>query len=336
MTTTSLDAATLDLLTGSVRELFAALPAGGDLGPALDELGWAEVAAEDPATATTLLFTEQGRSLACTRALDAVLLAELDPVLPPARGTRAVLLPTPADGDEPSRHGSTLTGVLLAPPGTVDEIVVATTHLTDGERSVQLDVHPAPVLAPLAHPVQGFDTAGWVTVSGARPSSPHERIPAGTAWTAAAAAAQRALAAEILGTCDAALQIAVRHASDRRQFGRPIAEFQAVRHRLAEGLVALEGARGVLRSAWEVTDDPGGAMWAAALAKLQAGRAQARIMRDVVQVHGAMGVSREGSVHRYVSRAAALDVLLGGRRLLAESMGTAMLLTAGIDPVARL
>src|SRR5207248_4249664 len=63
-----------------------------------------------------------------------------------------------------------------------------------------------------------------------------------TAWPAAVAAGQLALAHELVGASRAMLQLARDHAVERIQFGRPIGSFQAVRHRLADGLVAIEGA----------------------------------------------------------------------------------------------
>ncbi|MDT7619089.1 MAG: hypothetical protein QOF00_6536 [Pseudonocardiales bacterium] len=310
---TPMHAATTDLLAGSLREL---LHGGRDLGPALAELGWDEVLADDPAGATTLLFVEHGRALATSRALDDVVLRELAGVLPPASGTRAVLHPL---GEPVAGRAH---GVLLGSLDGIDEVVVPAGAAT-------LLVVPADRLAPITSAAAGFDPrSGWSVVDGPL-TGHHEPVPAGDAWTAAVGAAHRALAAEIIGVGEAALAVAVAHTSARQQFGRPIASFQAVRHRLAEAHVVLTAARSVLDAAW-TAPDPG---WAAALAKLQAGRAQAAVMRSAVQVSGAMGLSQEGEVPRHVTRAGALDALYGGHVALACSTGEALLAGAPLDPV---
>src|SRR4051812_12918913 len=96
-------------------------------------------------------------------------------------------------------------------------------------------------------PIAGIDPAlGLVEVTGDLPSSTSD------AWSAAVAAGQLALAHELVGASKAMLQLARDHAVERIQFGRPIAAFQAVRHRLAEALVAIEAAHAALDSAWEV------------------------------------------------------------------------------------
>jgi alkylation response protein AidB-like acyl-CoA dehydrogenase len=124
------------------------------------------------------------------------------------------------------------------------------------------------------------------------------------------------------------LELARQHSLSREQFGRPIASFQAVRHRLAESHVAITEIGSTLDAAWA----DGGA-WAATIAKLRAGRAQAEVMRHAVQVLGAMGLTGESEMHRYVARADALDALLGGHRMLAEQVGRALLSGAPTHPV---
>ncbi|MEX5636856.1 acyl-CoA dehydrogenase family protein [Parafrankia sp. FMc2] len=325
MTSTTMDAATAELLTGSLRNLFAG-SAGRAVGPALETLGWSEVVAEDPAGATTLLFTEHGRALASSHALDAVLLAELDQVLPAGNGTRAVLYPHPGDGDQPSTVDGPVRGLLLAGLESVDEVVVP---VRESGSVALLTADPGSLPT---EPVAGFDAgSGWLTVTGWQPSG--TTVPAAKAWERAVAAGRRALAAEIAGVCQAALGLAVAHTSARVQYGRPIASFQAVRHRLAEGHVAINDSASMLDAAWAAAGSADGGAWAAALAKLRAGRAQAEVMRHCVQVLGAMGLTSESAMHRYVTRASALDALLGGHRALSEATGRTLLAGAPADPV---
>ncbi|WP_261554222.1 acyl-CoA dehydrogenase family protein [Frankia tisae] len=337
-----LDDATAELLAGSLREVLAE---GGDLAAALAELGWAEVLADDPARATTLLFTEHGRALAHSRVLDDVLLAELAPALPAATGPRALLYPL--HSDHPADPGGPLTGLLLGPLDGIAEVVVPTvldagdtagepdaTGLAGLAGGVTLRILPAELVAAAAQPVRGFDTtAGWLTVSAAPAGPAGPATPAGDAWTRAVAAGRRALAAEITGGCEAALAIAVAHTSARVQYGRSIATFQAVRHRLAEAHVAVESLRSELTVAWGSAGHADGGAWAARLVKLRAGFAQAEVMRHAVQVCGAMGLSLESELHRFVARTAALDLLLGDHRTLAEQLGTELLGGAELEPV---
>ena len=87
-------------------------------------------------------------------------------------------------------------------------------------------------------------------VSGTAMELPVRRVPAGAARSPAALAAGRvAVGWWLLGSGRAMLTLARQHAVDRVQFGQPIASFQAVRHKLADTLVALDGAEAVLRAA---------------------------------------------------------------------------------------
>ncbi len=118
------------------------------------------------------------------------------------------------------------------------------------------------------------------------------------------------------------LDLARTHALEREQFGRPIARFQAVRHRLAEALVAVEALEAALQAA---RDEPVPAT--AALAKAVAGRSARTVARHAQHVLAGIGFTTEHAFHRFLKRTMALEGLLGsadaivldvGRRLLAE------------------
>ncbi|MDO1486276.1 acyl-CoA dehydrogenase [Rhodococcus rhodochrous] len=127
------------------------------------------------------------------------------------------------------------------------------------------------------------------------------------------AAARRALGWWLVGTSRAMLDSARTHALDRTQFGKPIAGFQAVRHRLAETYVAVEGAEATLRAA---TDELG-----SLLAKAAAGRAAIIAARHCQQVLGGIGFTAEHDLHRHIKRALVLDGLLGSSRELTREAG---------------
>src|SRR5439155_19052814 len=86
-------------------------------------------------------------------------------------------------------------------------------------------------------------------------------------WQAAVSLAQRAIGHELVGASRRMLQLAREHALEREQFGRPIAMFQAVRHRLADTYITIETADAALDGAWL---DPTPVM--SAMAKATAGR----------------------------------------------------------------
>jgi hypothetical protein len=127
------------------------------------------------------------------------------------------------------------------------------------------------------------------------------------------AAGRRALGWWLLGTGRAMLALARTHVLDRTQFGRPLASFQAVRHRLAETLVALDGAEATLVAA----DDDLGSL----LAKAAAGQAALTAARHCQQVLGGIGFTAEHDLHRHIRRALVLDGLLGSARELTREAG---------------
>jgi alkylation response protein AidB-like acyl-CoA dehydrogenase len=125
------------------------------------------------------------------------------------------------------------------------------------------------------------------------------------------------------------LALARSHALDRVQFGRPLASFQAVRHRLAETLVALEGAEAALAAADALAGasaagglaGAGGDELAALLAKAAAGQAALTAARHCQQVLGGIGFTAEHGLNRHVRRALVLDGLLGSARELTREAG---------------
>ncbi|GAA4825191.1 acyl-CoA dehydrogenase family protein [Streptomyces ziwulingensis] len=154
------------------------------------------------------------------------------------------------------------------------------------------------------------------------PSLPLRRVAAG--GPVPLADGRRALGWWLLGTGRAMLALARRHVLDRHQFGRPLASFQALRHRLAETHVALEGARAALSAARE--DDT-----SALLAKAAAGRAALTAARHCQQALGGIGFTTEHDLHRHLRRALVLDGLLGSARDLTREAGT-LLLREGRTP----
>ena len=117
-----------------------------------------------------------------------------------------------------------------------------------------------------------------------------------------------ACAAESAGLLQAAIDATVEHLTVRKQFGRPLGTFQALRHRMAECAVLAGGVRLLaLKAAW--TGDAADA----ALAALHAQESATRIVYDVHQMMGAMGMTLEMPIHLWTYRLKALLSELGGR-----------------------
>jgi alkylation response protein AidB-like acyl-CoA dehydrogenase len=106
-------------------------------------------------------------------------------------------------------------------------------------------------------------------------------------------------AAQALGIAQASLDAALAYAQERQQFGRPIAQFEGLRHLLADVALAVDAARLlVYRAAWLCErGQPAGK--AAAMAKLHAGETAMLAATKAVQVHGGYGYMRESAVQRY-------------------------------------
>ena len=123
-------------------------------------------------------------------------------------------------------------------------------------------------------------------------------------------------AAEAVGGAAWCVDTAAAYAAQRRQFGRPIGQFQAVKHRCADMLVRLEQARA---ATWDAAialdgDDPHGpsARVATAAAGAIALDAFVEVAKDCIQVLGGIGFTWEHDAHLYLRRATAMRQLLGG------------------------
>jgi alkylation response protein AidB-like acyl-CoA dehydrogenase len=116
-----------------------------------------------------------------------------------------------------------------------------------------------------------------------------------------------ACAAQLLGAGHAMLDSAVRHAGQRVQFGRPIGSFQAVQHSLADVLVGLEFARPLLHAAAiALADASPTAARDVSAAKIACAGAAHRAARTALQVHGAIGYTREHDLWLWLTKVRAL------------------------------
>jgi len=133
------------------------------------------------------------------------------------------------------------------------------------------------------------------------------------------AAGRHALGWWLVGAGRAMLSLARQHALDRVQFGKPVASFQVIRHRLADTLIAIEGAEATLVAAAAEPSD-----LSFLLAKAAAGQAAMTAARHCQQVLGGIGFTAEHELHRHVKRSLVLDGMLGSARQLTREAGAAL------------
>ncbi|HLH29452.1 MAG TPA: acyl-CoA dehydrogenase [Acidimicrobiales bacterium] len=179
----------------------------------------------------------------------------------------------------------------------------------------------------MVEPVRSLDPtrrlARVALPAGARPVATGARA-AGILRRAALRAAI-GTAAELVGLSDRLLTTAAAYAGERRQFGRPIGSFQAVKHLLAGPRVRLEFARpAVYAAAWALDEGEPDAPRRASAAKAQASELALEAARVALQVHGAIGYTWECDLHLFLKRAWVLAAAWGSaaahRRLVLDSL----------------
>jgi alkylation response protein AidB-like acyl-CoA dehydrogenase len=135
-----------------------------------------------------------------------------------------------------------------------------------------------------------------------------------------------AAAAQMVGVSATALDMAVAYAKDRKQFGRPIGSFQAVKHKCADMLVALEGARSAAYYAsWSLQEDEAAAAQVVSMAKAVCGDACRLICNDALQIHGGVGFTWEFDIHFLLKRGKLLEYQFGDATQHREAVAAAIL-----------
>jgi alkylation response protein AidB-like acyl-CoA dehydrogenase len=173
--------------------------------------------------------------------------------------------------------------------------------VVDGEDAQLLDGQTADV-----EPFQAID-----------PTRRFARVTGGGEPLAAGAAdrVRLAIAAEVLGVCQRALDMSLEYVKDRKQFGVPVGSFQAVSHRCAQMLMATETVRSATYyAAWAADAAPDRLQEAAALAAAAAADAGREVTASAIQAHGGIGFTWEADVHWLFKRAQLDALLLGGAK----------------------
>ena len=308
----------LALFAGSVTRAVET-GSGEALDRALEDLGWREAFAADRRAAVSLLFDAAGRANATSSALDWLLADALDApdgagvVLPPLRAW------TPPGVVQSGR--CTVAG--LGSPSlarTKTAVVVAA-------RPEGLTALVVPVAALALRPLEGIDPAiGLFEVRGEVELGQTNPLPSAP-WVGAVALGQLALSHELIGAARTMLELARQHALERMQFGRPIALFQAVRHRLADSLIAIEAADSLVAAVW---DEPSPVL--TAMAKGMAGQGARTAAKHCQQVLAGIGFTAEHAFHHFYKRVVVLDQLLGAGSALTRHVGAEALDTRTLPP----
>ena len=281
----------------------------------LAAFGMPDLLRSDPRFAIPLLFTLLGERQARSRYLNEVVLGCLPHVDPLSSGP--VVLPA---------GGSVVTAAQRVGPdlvidgvafGPLDGPLIVPVSRPAG--SLALAVLALDEVRAIAVSAGGLDPElGLVRLRGRIEPAPvvPEHPGDDTDWSSAVALARIALAYEIIGAVRAALGVAVGHAKERVQFGRAIGSFQAVKHRLADALVAIEVAQAAADAA---IHDP--TPLAAMVAKSLAGTAGKTAGAGCQQVLGGIGFTWEHPLHHALRRARTLDHILGPSTALRPAIG---------------
>ena len=217
-------------------------------------------------------------------------------------------------------HGSggwTLTGTKVAVrAATHADLFLVTASTTDGAAVFAIEP-TATGLAIESQRTTDGDAAGLLTFSG----TPAELIGAADAARLLADLVTATACAEMVGIAEGSLALTTAYAKEREQFERPIATFQSVAHRLADGHIdLLFGSLTLWQAVWRLSEglEAGlevaeAALWAADISH--------RIAHSTVHIHGGVGIDLDGAAHRYYTAAKRFEFTAGGTTASALAVG---------------
>ncbi|MFB6675841.1 acyl-CoA dehydrogenase family protein [Streptomyces sp. NPDC056390] len=229
----------------------------------------------------------------------------------------------PGVGAEPTGAGTVLRGAVdFVLDGAGADLILVRARTAEGPRLFACEPAPETCVRTPHRVLDETRRQARVEFHGA------PATPVGESGEVAAAldAGRAALAAEQVGGSGHALDATVAFVAQRHQFGRPIGSFQAVKHRLADVLVALEAARSAATyaSACVALGSPQLPVAASAAAAV-CSETFRLATAEYVQLHGGIGFTWEHPAHLYVRRARSSEVLFGTaeqhRARLAELVG---------------
>lgn len=189
--------------------------------------------------------------------------------------------------------------------GSLADILVLPVSTSNGEEWVAVDASAATVTE-----IKSLDiTRAVAKVELAAVAVPDERVLDGVEGPDVLNLAAILLGAEAAGVASWCVSAASDYAKVRVQFGRPIGQFQGIKHKLSRMLVALEQARATV---WDATRAEGKELeFAAAVAGVMAPDAAVQCAKDAIQTFGGIGYTYEHDAHLYYRRALTIRALLG-------------------------
>jgi 3-oxochol-4-en-24-oyl-CoA dehydrogenase len=211
--------------------------------------------------------------------------------------------------------GGPLADRFVLPVGRPDDRAWCVVDRTDAEVKALAAVDSTRGLAEVSLDGVEVEPGRWLSNTGERPADRECVVRL----------AELLAGAEALGVADWCVRTAADYAAVRVQFGRPIGQFQAVKHRCADMLVTLESARAAVWDAARCFDAPAdeGAVVAQAAAAALAPEAGLRAAQDCIQILGGIGYTWEHDAHLFLKRASAIRHLLPApevaRRRMAEA-----------------
>jgi acyl-CoA dehydrogenase len=230
----------------------------------------------------------------------------------------------------PQWDGRRLTGtvpLVAGAPAAEVLLVLARAAGHDGEVLVAVDPGSAGVDVVAHQPLDLTATVGAVTLTDATGEVLADGADVRHGLQQARRHALLAVAADSIGVGSRALAMSVEWAGARQQFGRPIGSFQAISHRCADILVALEGARSQVMAASDAESaaDADESEYLVDLAAAAAFDAAMAATEGAVQIHGGIGFTWEHPVHLLLRRAAANAVSVGRAEALRDRAAGAVL-----------
>jgi len=206
---------------------------------------------------------------------------------------------------------------VLEAQSVTEIVVVARLAGSDADDAVAACVVPA--TAVRIEPIKAFDPSrGLARVVLDDVAVPADRV-LGTPGTLTALGVERALheaatmtAAESVGVCQSIFDVTLDYAKQREQFGVPIGSFQALKHKFADLVVALEKARAsAYFAALTIAEDDERRAIASSAAKVAAADCERMMSKEGIQLHGGIGYTWEHDMHLYVRRAKSTSLLFG-------------------------
>src|SRR4051812_4605422 len=225
-----------------------------------------------------------------------------------ARSTLAILETSaswdPADAQMTAANGRLSGDKLFVPDAAVADSIVVVTR--DGVYIVGTKAAGITI-----SPMAGMDLTRKLYAVTLK-DTPAEKLDNAAGLARGLSIATAALVAEMVGGMQRTLDITVEYAKTRKQFGKPIGQFQAGQHQCADMYLETESSRSAAYyAAWALQEQAPDATLAVSIAKTYASDASRTVGNRGIQIHGGMGFTWENDLHLYYRRAKASETALG-------------------------